>query len=153
MIKTKPITSYRVDIYTDQTLRYWFETEYCPAIDATGIYYRRFIYNIDKKGARVCILAGEEVIVLIRIKEMYTGIPENCFSITIIEYISADRNTISLVIIIPGIRIIVFWFNNNMTKHELIMVNKSGYTNKGIYIAWLDHFIKYYNYTIDKNSD
>jgi hypothetical protein len=84
MIKTKPIASYRVDIHTDQTLRYWFETEYRPAIDITGIYYKRFIYNIDKKGARVCIPIGEEVIVLIRIKEIYTGIPENCLSIIII---------------------------------------------------------------------
>jgi hypothetical protein len=50
MIKTKPIAFYRVDIYTDQTLRYWFKTEYYPAIDTTSIYYKRFIYNINKKG-------------------------------------------------------------------------------------------------------
>jgi hypothetical protein len=49
MIKTKLIASYRVDIYTDQTLRYWFETEYRPTIDTIGIYYKRFIYNINKK--------------------------------------------------------------------------------------------------------
>jgi hypothetical protein len=153
MIKTKLIASYRVDIYTDQTLRYWFETEYCPAIDTTGIHYRRFIYNMDKKGARVCMPAGEEVIVLIGFKEMYTGILENYLSVTIIEYISAEKNTIPPVIIIPSIRIIVSWFNNNITRHELIIISESGYTNKGIYIAWLDYFIKYHNCITNKNSD
>jgi hypothetical protein len=108
---------------------------------------------MDKKGARVCIPTGEEVIVLIGIKEMYTGIPENCFFVIIIEYISADRNTIPPVIIIPGVRIIASWFNNNITGHELITVSESGYINKGIYMAWLDHFIKYHNYTTDKNGD
>jgi hypothetical protein len=78
------------------------------------------------------MLAGEEVVVLIRIKEIYTGIPENYLSVTIIECISADGNTIPPVIIVPGIRIIVSWFNNNITRHELIIVSESGYTNKGI---------------------
>jgi hypothetical protein len=84
---------------------------------------------------------------------MYTGIPENRFSVIIIKYISADRNAIPLVIIVPGVRIIASWFNNNMTGHELITVSESGYTNKGIYIAWLDHFIKYHNCTTNKDSD
>jgi hypothetical protein len=97
--------------------------------------YQSPIYNMNKKGARVCIPAGEEVIVLIGIKEIYTGIPENCLSVTIIEYISADRNTIPLIIIIPSVRIIVSWFNNNITRHKLITVSESGYINKGIYMA------------------
>jgi hypothetical protein len=97
--------------------------------------------------------AGEEVVVLIRIKEMYTGIPENRPSVTIIECISADGNTIPLVIIVPGVRIIASWFNYNMTGHELIIVSESGYINKCIYMAWLDHFIKYHICTTDKNGD
>ena len=90
---------------------------------------------MNKKGARVCIPAGEEVIVLIGIKEIYTGIPENHLSVIIIEYISADRNTIPPVIIIPSVRIIASWFNNNITRHKLITVSESGYINKSIYIA------------------
>jgi hypothetical protein len=81
------------------------------------------------------LLAGEEVVVPIGIKEMYTGIPENRLSVTIIECISADRNTIPPVIIIPSVRIIASWFNNNITGHELITVSESGYTNKGIYMV------------------
>jgi hypothetical protein len=37
MIKTKPITSYRVDIYTKQTFRDWFETEYYPTLKTISI--------------------------------------------------------------------------------------------------------------------
>jgi hypothetical protein len=84
---------------------------------------------------------------------MYTRIPENCFSVIIIEYISTNRNTIPFVIIIPGVRIIASWFNNNITGYKLIIVSESGYTNKGIYIAWLDYFIKYHNCIINKNND
>jgi hypothetical protein len=50
---------------------------------------------------------GKEVVVLIRIKEIYTGILENYMSLIIIKYISADSKVISLVVIIPGIIIIV----------------------------------------------
>jgi hypothetical protein len=32
-----------------------------------------------------------------------------------------------------------------MTGHEVITVSPTGYTNEGIYIAWLDHFIKCHN--------
>jgi hypothetical protein len=84
---------------------------------------------------------------------MYIRIPENYLFVIIIEYISADRNTIPLVIIIPSIRIITSWFNNNITRHEFIIISESGYINKGIYITWLDYFIKYYNYITNKNSD
>jgi plasmid replication initiation protein len=45
---------------------------------------------MDEKGARVYMPAREEVIVPIRIKEMYTRIPENRMSLTIIESISID---------------------------------------------------------------
>ena len=51
--------------------------------------------------------AGEEVVVLIGIKEIYIGIPENRISLIIIEYISVDSKAIPLVVIIPGIIIIV----------------------------------------------
>jgi hypothetical protein len=74
-------------------------------------------------------------------------------SVIIIEYISVDRNIIPLVIIMPSIRIIISWFNNNITRHELITISESRYINKDIYIVWLDYFIKYYNYITDKNSD
>src|SRR5271163_2108139 len=142
-IKTKPIASHRVDMHTEQTLREWFETEYRPALEATGIRHGERIHNMDEKGARICVPAGEEVVVPIGIKEMYTGIPENRMSLTIIECISADGKAIPPVVIVPGVMIMVSWFHENMTGHEVIAVSPSGYTNKGICMVWLDHFIKH----------
>jgi plasmid replication initiation protein len=62
---------------------------------------------MDEKGARIYIPTGEEVIVPIRIKEIYTGIPENRMSLTIIESISTDGKAIPLVVIVPGVIIMV----------------------------------------------
>jgi hypothetical protein len=145
MIKTKPITSYRVDIYIKQTLRDWFETEYRPALETISVRYNKFIYNRNKKKARVYILAGEDIIVPIGIKEIYISILENRLSVTIIESISIDRKVILPVIIIPGVMIIISWFFDNITRYELFTVSESGYTNKGICMVWLDYFIKYNN--------
>jgi hypothetical protein len=145
MIKTKPITSYYIDLYTEQSLRNWFETKYRPALEQTGICYSNRIYNMDEKGARVCMPAGEEVIVLIGIKEIYTGIPENYMSLIIIESISADSKAILPVVIIPRVIIIVSWFYENITGYKVITVSPTGYINKGIYMVWLDYFIKYNN--------
>jgi hypothetical protein len=101
---------------------------------------------MDEKGARVCMPAREEVIVPIGIKEIYTGISENRMSLTIIKSISADSKAILLVVIIPGVMIMVSWFHENMTGHEVIIVSFTRYINKGIYMVWLDHFIKHNNY-------
>jgi hypothetical protein len=94
--------------------------------------------------------AGEEVVVPIRIKEIYTGIPENRMFLTIIKYISADGKAIPLVVIIPGIIIMVSWFHENMAGHEIIIVSPTGYINEGICMVWLDHFIKHNNYGPNK---
>jgi hypothetical protein len=58
MIKTKPIASYRVDIYTEDQLRKWFKDEYRPVLKAIGIKYAIYIYNMDKKGARIACSSG-----------------------------------------------------------------------------------------------
>jgi hypothetical protein len=62
---------------------------------------------MDEKGARIYMPIGEEVVVLIRIKEIYIGILENRMSLIIIKCISADSKAIPPVVIIPGIMIMV----------------------------------------------
>jgi len=62
---------------------------------------------MDKKGARVYMPIGEEVVVPIRIKEIYTGIPENHISLIIIKSISIDSKAIPPVVIIPRVIIMV----------------------------------------------
>jgi hypothetical protein len=90
---------------------------------------------MDEKGARVCIPAREEVVVPIGIREMYTRIPENRMSLTIIESISADSKAIPLVVIIPGVMIIVSWFHENITSYKVIIVSLTRYINEGICIV------------------
>jgi hypothetical protein len=77
---------------------------------------------------------------------MYIRIPKNRISLIIIKYISVNRKAIPPVIIIPRIIIIGSWFYKSIIDYKVITISLTGYTNKGIYIVWLDHFIKYYNY-------
>jgi hypothetical protein len=134
IIKTKPIASHCVNIHTKKTLCDWFEKEYRPALEFTGVKHRKYIYNINEKGCRIACLANKEIIVLVRIKEMYVGIPENRMSLTVIKSISADRKAIPFVVIVPRKNIIVNWFAENITGHKRITVSDFGYTNKGICI-------------------
>ncbi|EKD16925.1 putative transposase [Drepanopeziza brunnea f. sp. 'multigermtubi' MB_m1] len=140
-IRTKPIASYRVDMHTEKSLSNWFYTELVLAIQFCGIKLKdkHRIANIDEKGARICMPAGEEVIVPIGIKEMYTGIYENRLSVTMIEAILADRKAIPLMIIMPGKQIIASWFSEKMTRHKVVTVSESGYTNDRITIDQLCH--------------
>jgi hypothetical protein len=89
---------------------------------------------MDEKGARICVLVGEEVVVPIGIKEMYIGIPENHMSLTIIECISTDGKAIPPIVIVPSVMIMVSWFHENITRHEVIIVSLSRYTNERIYM-------------------
>jgi hypothetical protein len=81
-------------------------------------------------------------VVLVGIKEIYIGISENRISLIVIECIYTNRIAIPPVIIIPGTIIIRGWFYKKITGHEVITISLTSYTNEGIYMAWLDHFIK-----------
>jgi hypothetical protein len=70
------------------------------------------------------------------------GIPKNYILVIVIEYICANRTAIPPVIIILGTMIIGGWFYKKIIGHKVITISNTGYTNKGIYIAWLDYFIK-----------
>jgi hypothetical protein len=149
-IKTKPIARQRVDMHTEQDLFDWFENEYRPALEHTGVSSGKYIHNMDEKGARIGCPTGEEVVVPISIKEMYTGVPENRKSLTVIESVSADGQAIPPVVIVPGWKYMESWFHENMTGHEVLTLSLSGYTNEGICMIWLDHFIKHNDCEPDK---
>jgi hypothetical protein len=109
-IKTKPISSHRVDMHTESDLKEWFEQQYRSALVHTSILDQErpqdYIYNIDKKGYRIAIPGGQEVVVPTNINDMYVGIPENRLSLTIIESICANGTTDPPIVIIPGKSII-----------------------------------------------
>jgi hypothetical protein len=94
----------------------------------------KYIYDMDKKEYRIACPAGEEVVVPVRIKEMYVGVPKNRLSLTVIESISVDGKSILPVVIVPGGMIIESWFYENIMGHEVITISLSGYTNKAICI-------------------
>jgi hypothetical protein len=81
-------------------------------------------------------------VVLVGITEMYIRIPKNRISITVIKCICANGIAIPLVIIALGTMIIGGWFHKKITGYKVITVSNTGYTNKGICMVWLDHFIK-----------
>jgi hypothetical protein len=105
-IKTKPIASYRVDIYIEQNLCDWFEKEYRLVLEFISIYYGNRIYNINEKKARIACPTREEIVVPINIKEIYMGVLENRLYVIVVEYISADRRAILLLVIVPGVMLI-----------------------------------------------
>ena len=67
----------------------WF-WKYRETLAKYDIHKAKNIYNIDELGARVGYPKGEEVVILIEVKEIYTASPKNCKSITIIKAISTD---------------------------------------------------------------
>jgi hypothetical protein len=87
-------------------------------------------------------------VVLVSIKKMYIRIPKNRILIIIIEYICANGIAILLVIIILRTIIIRGWFYLKIIGYKVLTISNSSYTNKGIYIKWLDDFIKQYNYSV-----
>jgi hypothetical protein len=89
-------------MHTEEDIFDWFENVLRPAIYRRDIYNRSRIHNMDKKGARLGCLAGQEVIVLVYIKEMYIRVPENRKFLTIIESVTVDRTAIPPVMIVPG---------------------------------------------------
>lgn len=70
--------------------------------------------------------------------------------VTVIECIRADGTAMPPMIIVKGKLIMADWFSENMTGLEVVTVSESGYTNDGITMAWLDHFIEYNNCGPDK---
>ena len=149
-IKTKPIAQNRVDTHSEKDLEEWFG-KYHAILDKYNIRKSRNIWNMDESGARVGCPNGEEVIVPIEVKELYTAGPENRKSVTIIEAICADGSTPPPpMIICPGQRIIESWIHDNLLGNEVIAQLPTGYTNEAIAIAWLQYFITFINAGQDK---
>jgi hypothetical protein len=131
-IKTKPISNNRVDTHSEKDLEDWF-AKYRETLQKYNIKKPKNIHNMDESGARVGCPSGEEVLVPIEVKEMYTSSPENRKSVTIIEVISADgREPPPPMIICPGQKIMESWIHDNLKGGEVIAQSPTGYTNESI---------------------
>jgi hypothetical protein len=79
----------------------WF-SDYRQTLNKYGICKPKNILNMDELGVRVGCPIGEEVVVPIEVKEMYTSSPENRKSLTIIETIRASGNALPPLVICLG---------------------------------------------------
>ena len=102
------------------------------------------ILNMDESGVRVGCPLGEDVIVPIDIKELYTASPENRKSVTIIETIMASgKEPLPPFIITPGKHVMENWLSTKLIGKESIDCSPTGYTNNRIVMQYLNHLIKY----------
>jgi len=128
-IKAKPIAQSWVDTHYKKDVEEWFQ-KYKATLAKYSIKRGRSIHNIDESGARVECPKGEEVVVPIEVKEIYTSLPENCKLITIIKAISVDgRELLPSLVICPGKHIIELWIHENLKGREVIDQLETGYTN------------------------
>jgi hypothetical protein len=77
----------------------WFD-KYRTTLAKYSIKRGKNKHNMDELGARVGCPKGEEVVVPIEVKEMYTSSLENRKSITIIKAVSAYRREPPLPLVI-----------------------------------------------------
>ena len=134
-ITTKPIARDRVDTHDEKDMEEWFD-KYKTTLAKYSIKKGKNIHNMDESGARVGCPKGEEVVVPIEVKEMYTSSPENRKSVTIIEVVSADgREPPPPFVICPGRRIMESWIYDNLKGGEVIDLSETRYTNERIAIA------------------
>lgn len=142
-IKTKLIAHARLDTHTEEDVRAWFgRLEY--AVNQYKIKSPRNILNMDESGARVGCPAGEQVIVPIQVKELYTASPENRKSVTILETIYADgREPLPPFIIAPGTNIMENWIAKELKGEEVITCTPTGYINNDKIMEYAEHLVKH----------
>ena len=101
--------------------------------------------NINKSSVYVRCPAGEQVIVLLNIKELYTTSPKNKKSVTVIKTVYTNsREPLPSFVIALGKKIINSWVNKNLIGKEHICATNTSYINNTIVIKYLDHLIKYF---------
>jgi hypothetical protein len=86
-------------LYNKKNVEDWFE-KYRAILDKYRIKKGKNIYNIDKSGTRVGCPTREKVIVLIKVKELYTSSPENSKSVIIIKAICTDSSKLLPLLVI-----------------------------------------------------
>ncbi|KFZ19975.1 hypothetical protein V501_00373, partial [Pseudogymnoascus sp. VKM F-4519 (FW-2642)] len=140
-ITTKPIAQQRTQAQDEPTIITWFE-KYMEIILQHSI-NQESIWNMDETGFRIGIPGGERVMVPRAVKQLYTPSPKNRTSITIIEAVSAARQNIAPVLVVPGKIHMEAWYPKNLNGNELMMLSETGFSNSQLAIQWLQHFIEH----------
>ena len=107
--------------------------------------------NMDELGARIGCLKGENIIVPIKVKELYIASPENRKSVTIIETIYANgKEPLPPFVIAPREKIINNWILKKLVSPKHIACTLISYTNNEIVMQYLDYLIKYSKAKLEK---
>ena len=97
---------------------------------------------MDESDAQVGCPAGEKVVVLIEVIDLYVPSPENKKSVTIFETVYANgKELIPPFIVCPGVKIMDTWIHDNLTGDKKITTSLTGYTNDKIIMKYLDRLI------------
>jgi hypothetical protein len=99
--------SYYVNIHTKQDFCDWFKKEYKLALEFIRVKSKKYIHNIDKKGCYLICFIKKNVIILVKIKEIYVKVLKNQLSITVIKSISLDSKAIPPLVIVLSKNIIM----------------------------------------------
>ena len=107
------------------------------------------VYNMDKTGFWIRVIIGRIVIIHLSTKAVYLVDPDNRESLTVVETICVDSNTIPLILILKGDVLLKKYFENDLENNTLLTTSLSRYSNKGLIIKYLIYF---YNNTYKKTK-
>jgi hypothetical protein len=107
------------------------------------------IYNIDKTGFRIGVIAGRVIITHLSTKAVYLADPDNRESITAVETVCADCSTIPLMLILKGDVLLERHFENDLENETFLATSLTRYSNEGLGMKYLIHF---YNNTYKRTK-
>ena len=100
----------------------------------------RDIYNIDKTGFRIRVIAKRVVITYLLTKAVYLVDPNNRELITIVKIVYTNSSTILLILILKGDILLKKYFENDLKNDTLLITSPTRYSNEGLSMKYFIHF-------------
>jgi hypothetical protein len=154
-IRTKPIAVIRITAQDEKEVDEWFEKPggYLDTLARFQIKDGN-IYNFDETNARLGCLKGVDVIVPLKVTELFSLSPETRKSVTVGVTIGVmNKKRIPPVIIVPGSQHMESWYRNRtLTGKELVLLSLISFINDDLAIEWLEHFIEHSGAGLDSDD-
>jgi hypothetical protein len=98
-------------------------------------------YNMDETGFRIGVGGKKRVVTRNARRRAFAPSSTNSDYVTVVECVSAGRNAIPPLVILPGKNFMESWvINTDMPEDFSLAVSDSGYTNDQLCLQWLKHF-------------
>jgi hypothetical protein len=99
------------------------------------------LYNMDKTGFRIGVGGRKKVVTRNSRRRAYAPSSTNRNFVTVVECVSADRNFIPPMVILPGKNVMEVWVTKTGLPEDFgLAVSDSGYLNDDLCMQWLKHF-------------